>query len=77
MDQSVKKKYVYWEWRTIIVLMIGYAFYYFVRKNFSIAMPAMEETLGITKTQLGIFLTLNGIIYGLSRFVNGMLADQI
>lgn len=76
MDQSVKKKYVYWEWRTIIVLMIGYAFYYFVRKNFSIAMPAMEETLGITKTQLGIFLTLNGIIYGLSRFVNGMLADR-
>lgn len=76
MDQSVKKKYVYWEWRTIIVLMIGYAFYYFVRKNFSIAMPAMEESLGITKTQLGIFLTLNGIIYGLSRFVNGMLADR-
>ncbi|MFA6593417.1 MAG: MFS transporter [Bacteroidales bacterium] len=76
MDQATKKKYVYWEWRTIIVLMIGYAFYYFVRKNFSIAMPAMEETLGISKTQLGIFLTLNGIIYGISRFVNGILADR-
>jgi sugar phosphate permease len=76
MDQQAHKKYVYWEWRTIIVLMIGYAFYYFVRKNFSIAMPAMEESLGVSKVQLGLFLTLNGIIYGLSRFVNGLLADR-
>jgi OPA family glycerol-3-phosphate transporter-like MFS transporter/OPA family sugar phosphate sensor protein UhpC-like MFS transporter len=76
MDQAIRKKYVYWEWRTIIVLMIGYAFYYFVRKNFSIAMPAMEASLGITKVQLGLFLTLNGIIYGISRFTNGILADR-
>lgn len=76
MDEALKKKYNYWQWRTIIVLMIGYALYYFVRKNLSIAMPALEAELGLTKTQLGLFLTLNGIIYGLSRFVNGLLADR-
>ena len=76
MTTEQKKKYNYWQWRTLIVLMFGYAFYYFVRKNFSVVMPALEENLGITKIQLGLFLTLNGIIYGLSRFVNGFLADR-
>ena len=75
MDNTVKK-YSYWEWRTIIVLFIGYALFYFVRKNLGIAIPAMEAELGITKTQLGIFLTLHSIIYGFSRFVNGILVDR-
>ena len=56
--------------------MIGYALYYFVRKNFNTAMPSIEATFGITKTQLGIFLTLNGVIYGVSRFINGFIADR-
>ena len=77
MDIQTKKKYNYWQWRTLIVLMIGYALFYFVRKNFSIAMPALEAELGLSKTQLGIFLTLNGVIYGVSRFINGMLADRV
>ncbi|MCH5172675.1 MAG: MFS transporter [Bacteroidales bacterium] len=76
MDKATIKKYNYWQWRTLIILMIGYALFYFVRKNFSIAMPALESELGLSKTQLGIFLTLNGVIYGVSRFINGMLADR-
>ena len=40
-------------------------------------MPALEAELGISKTQLGLFLTLNGVIYGFSRFVNGFLADRM
>ncbi|MBO5814464.1 MAG: MFS transporter, partial [Alistipes sp.] len=76
MNTDLNKKYRYWEWRTIIVLMIGYALYYFVRKNLSTAIPAIEMELGITKAQLGVFLTLHGIIYGFSRFVNGILVDR-
>ena len=77
MDQSIKKKYNYWQWRTLIILMIGYMLFYFVRKNFSIVMPALESELGISKTRLGLFLTINGVIYGLSRFINGFLADRV
>lgn len=73
---DTKKKYVYWEWRTIIILALGYALYYFVRKNLSVAIPAMEQELGISKIQLGVFLTLNSIIYGFSRFANGILVDR-
>jgi len=76
MNTEQQKKYSYWQWRTLIILMIGYILYYFVRKNFSAALPAMEAELGISKLQLGIFITLNGIIYGLSRFINGFIADR-
>ena len=77
MDKQIIKKYNYWQWRTLIILMIGYALFYFVRKNFSITMPALESELVISKAKLGLFLTLNGVIYGLSRFVNGFLADRV
>ena len=76
MDAVQGKKYSRWQWRTIICLMIGYALFYFVRKNLSMAIPAMEAELGISKVQLGIFMTLNGVIYGVSRFVNGYLVDR-
>ena len=37
----------------------------------------MEAELGITKAQLGLFLTLNGLLYGFSKFSNGVLADRV
>lgn len=76
MDKTLSKKYNYWQWRTLIALMVGYVCYYFLRKNFSAAIPAMEASLGLSKVQLGTFLTLNGIVYGLSRMINGLLADR-
>lgn len=76
MTPEQKKRFKYWQTRTIIATMVGYALFYFVRKNFSLAMPGLEADLGISKTSLGIFLTLNGVVYGLSRFVNGVLADR-
>lgn len=74
--KNTESKYRYWQWRTLIALMLGYVCYYFLRKNFSAAIPAMEAELGLSKVQLGAFLTMNGIVYGLSRMVNGVLADR-
>ena len=56
--------------------MIGYALFYFVRKNFSFAIPGLSAEYGITKTSFGIIMTLVTIVYGLSRFLNGYLADR-
>jgi OPA family glycerol-3-phosphate transporter-like MFS transporter/OPA family sugar phosphate sensor protein UhpC-like MFS transporter len=69
-------RFRYWQFRTLFAAMFGYAAFYFVRKNLSVAMPYIEQDLGISKTQLGIFLTLHGSLYGISRFVNGMWADR-
>jgi sugar phosphate permease len=73
-DRSVEFRY--WQKRILVSTIIGYALYYFVRKNLSYAMPEMEEHLGIGKTQLGGYLTAHGLIYGASRFVNGVWADR-
>ncbi len=39
-------------------------------------MPVMEQSLGVTKTDLGLFLTLHGVLYGVSKFVNGFFGDR-
>jgi OPA family glycerol-3-phosphate transporter-like MFS transporter/OPA family sugar phosphate sensor protein UhpC-like MFS transporter len=69
-------RFRYWQYRTLIATMFGYAAFYFVRKNLSLAMPGMQEDLHITKADLGLFLTLHGVLYGVSRFVNGIWADR-
>ncbi len=76
-DLQQQKKFKYWQTRTIVATMVGYAMFYFVRKNLSMAMPGMQADLGISKADLGIFLTLHGLVYGVSRFANGFLADRI
>lgn len=73
---SASAEYRYWQRRILISTIVGYALYYFVRKNLSYAMPEMERTLGIGKPQLGGYLTAHGLIYGASRFINGVWADR-
>ena len=51
--------------------------YYFVRKNMSFALPSLEAEYGITKASFGIIMTLGGLIYGVSKFINGNLADRV
>jgi phosphoglycerate transporter family protein len=72
---EVSEKYRYWQGRVLLATIVGYATFYFVRKNLSIAMPFMEKE-GIDKTHLGLFLTLHGVVYGISKFGNGFLADR-
>ena len=73
---QTKKSFKYWQWRVIICSMIGYSIFYFVRKNFSFAMPALGAEYGITDTSFGVILTLVGLIYGVSKLVNGFIADR-
>jgi phosphoglycerate transporter family protein len=73
---EIKAQYRYWQTRILISSLIGYAAFYFVRKNFGIAMPALQKDLGLTKADLGWFLSAHGILYGISKFANGFLADR-
>jgi len=71
------KEFSYWQRRILISTIVGYALYYFVRKNLSVAMPVMEQELGISKSQLGLFLTAHGLLYGVSKFVHGIIGDRV
>ncbi len=73
---EIDAAYRRWRQRVLLTTIVGYALFYFVRKNLSVAMPVMGKDLGITKADLGLFLTLHGLLYGVARFVNGFLADR-
>ena len=77
MTLEQQKKFKYWQWRTIAGTMIGYIFFYLIRKNFSFLMPGLTAEYGISKTSLGAVITAAGFLYGLSKLLNGMLADRI
>lgn len=59
-----------------ISIYLGYAVYYFVRSNFSIAKSYMITQLGFTKTELGFIASGLGIAYGISKFVMGSFSDR-
>ena len=48
-----------------------------MRKNLSVAMPVMERSSASRRAQLGLFLTLHGLLYGVSKFVNGIIGDRV
>lgn len=76
MDQAQARRFKTWQWRTIIGSMIGYSVFYFVRKNFSFAIPGLTAEYGISKTTFGLIISIVGLVYGVSKFVNGIIADR-
>ena len=62
--------------RMLVTTIVGYTLFYFLRKNLSLAMPGLAQDYGITKSSLGLFLTLHGVVYGLGKFVCGPLSDR-
>lgn len=75
-EEAVRSVYRHWRMRQLFLTFWAYAVYYFVRKNFSVAMPLLEKELKISKTDLGLFLTAHSVIYGISKFANGYFADR-
>ena len=72
-----EKKFRKAQYNFIFSSMIVYAFFYLTRKNLSMAMPGMLEEKVISTYAVGTMLSLHGILYGLSRFVNGFWADRL
>jgi len=73
---EVRRVYSHLRPRILFWSTVGYGTFYFVRKNFSMAMPLMEKQLGLSKESLGLILTLHGLLYGVSKFVGGVAADR-
>ena len=71
VDDEYKKL----RWQVFIGIFIGYAGYYLVRKNFSLAMPDLIAQ-GYSKSDLGFALSGVSIAYGISKFVMGNMSDK-
>ncbi len=77
LKPEVRKKFMSWQMRTILVTMVGYALFYFVRKNFSLAMPGLTAEYGISNKSFGWIIFAGSLVYGFSRFINGYVVDRI
>ncbi|MBQ2620348.1 MAG: MFS transporter [Thermoguttaceae bacterium] len=77
MTSEEQEKFSVEQWKFIIFSMIVYMFFYVTRKNLSMAQVEMFEDGVITKYAIGIILTVHGLLYGVSRFVNGFWADRL
>lgn len=74
--ERIKKDYRYWRIRTFYAMYIGYALYYFTRKSFTFAMPALQMELSLSKFELGLLGSILSLSYGASKFLSGILGDK-
>jgi glycerol-3-phosphate transporter len=73
---DMNANYRYWRIRIMYSMMIGYAGFYLIRQNFSMAIPFMQSELGYSKTQIGTVLSIYAVIYGLGKGLSGLLGDR-
>ncbi|MDR1435285.1 MAG: MFS transporter [Puniceicoccales bacterium] len=72
----VDRQYRYWRRRIFYSLVLGYASFYIVRQNFTVAAPEMLREFGYTKSQMGWVFSIFSIIYGVGKFVSGAICDR-
>jgi OPA family glycerol-3-phosphate transporter-like MFS transporter len=60
-----------------VLLGLLYAFFYMTRYNYTAVNAQLADLLGWRNTELGVFETVMPLVYGLSVFLNGPLADRI
>ncbi len=64
-------------WQVFVGIFVGYAAFYLVRKNFSLAMPdVLKAYPQYNKAQLGTALTGLSMAYGVSKFLMGAVSDR-
>src|SRR4051812_11266775 len=73
---GIDARYRYWRFRILSTSIFGYAMFYFVRANISVPLKTMGAELNYSKEQLGIVLSIGGVTYGISKFINGFLGDH-
>lgn len=63
-------------WQVFAGVFIGYAAYYLIRKNFSLAIPYLIDEYGFTKADLGTVGVALSLAYGFSKFIMGNISDR-
>jgi sugar phosphate permease len=76
MAITLTKEYRSWRYRVFALSWLAYAGFYLCRKNFSIAMPLLDQDLGFTKDNFAVLLFCYNLFYALGQFYNGFLSDK-
>ena len=75
--EEIDEVYPYWRRRVMYTMLSGYAVFYLIRKNMSVANPLIREEFGIGTEEMGAALGISAIIYGIAKFLSGLLADTL
>ena len=73
---KIDKVYKSMRFRVFMGAFLGYAAYYLVRKNLSLAAPGMIEEGIIDKAGVGIAMSAVSIAYAFSKFIMGSVSDR-
>ncbi|XP_060702799.1 glucose-6-phosphate exchanger SLC37A4a isoform X2 [Hemiscyllium ocellatum] len=69
--------YGYYRVSIFTAMFVGYTLYYFNRKTFSFVMPSVMEEVTLEKDDLGLITSSQSLAYAISKFISGVLSDQI
>ena len=75
-EQEIKRLYRSWRIKMFFSMYFGYALFYFTRKNLDIIKPVLIENNLFTIEQLGTIGMVIYLVYGIGKFVSGMLSDK-
>ena len=73
---KIAKVYRSMRFRVFMGAFLGYAAYYLVRKNLSLAAPGMIEEGIVDKAGVGIAMSAVSIAYAFSKFIMGSVSDR-
>jgi sugar phosphate permease len=66
-----------WQIRIFAACFIAYTAAYICRVNISVALPGIQESLGLSSTRAGLIGTSFFWIYAIGQLVNGYIGDQV
>lgn len=73
---KITKDYRYWRTRIFYSIYIGYFFFYLSRKSLIYVTPYLTTALEFSKSNVGILTSIFAIMYGISKFLSGILCDR-
>lgn len=73
---EISKMYTRGRRKMFISMYLGYTVFYFTRKNMTPALPLLSDKLEVDIVELGILSTVFYVVYGIGKFISGLLADR-
>jgi phosphoglycerate transporter family protein len=73
---EIDRLYRHWRVRVLYATTTGYALFYLVRKNLSMAAKPIADEFQFSNTQWGVVLSVSTIVYALSKFLSGVVGDR-
>ncbi len=59
------------------LMWVTYSSFYLLRVNISVAVPEIMKTFALSRTEMGLVMSSQFLLYAVGQFVNGQLGDRI